>query len=335
MEIKFKKILILGGAGFIGNEIARILSDSPETEVTIVDNLSRGKLDYHFKLLINDTNRKINFLSLDLTQSKSYEKLDKDYNHVYVLASVVGVSYTTEIPDRLLFINTSIILNTCEWLKTAKIKKVLFTSTSENYVGAIEEYNYKVPTDEKVPVTITDITNSRFTYAATKILGESFFINYSKVWGFDSIIVRYHNVYGPRMGFKHVIPQVIQRVLAKEKPLKIYNGSHTRAFNFIKDAALGTILAMENGCNGNIYHIGDPKSEISIEELTKYIANYLKYDGEFLNISDDNGSVSRRAPDITKAEKELSYNPKINWKDGVEKTIDWYVDHLKENKPFE
>ena len=271
-----KKALILGGAGFIGVEIAKIITSRDKIDLTIVDNLSRGKLDMDLENLLKDSSRKIKFHTLDLTEKSSFDHLDDEYDYVYVLASVVGVSYTTEIPDRLLFINTSIILNTCEWLKTIKVGKVLFTSTSENYVGAIEKFNYKVPTGEEVPLTIEDITNSRFTYAATKILGESFFLNYSKVYGFKSVIVRYHNVYGPRMGFKHVIPQVIQRILVNEKPLRIFNGHHTRAFNFIDDAALGTVLAMENGNDGNIYHIGDPSSEISIEKLTKYIAELLQ-----------------------------------------------------------
>jgi UDP-glucose 4-epimerase len=324
-----KKVLLIGGAGFIGFNIAKYLSNNRNYNLTIIDNFFRGKMDDDFKSFVSEN--KINVINADLTDLKSFDLLEKDYDYVYFLAAVVGVKYTEEIPNELIRINSYLTLNTLEWLKSSKCKKVLFTSTSECYAGTIEKFNYKIPTDEFVPLTIEDITNPRFTYAITKMLGESGFYHYSKVFGFETTTVRYHNVYGPRMGFKHVIPQIIQRILAKESPLKIYGFDQTRSFNYIDDAVFGTVLAMEqSNTNGEIFHIGD-SSEITIEELVNHISHTLNFSGPFDHVPAPNGSVSRRCPDITKATNVLGYKPKHHWKDGVSLTTNWYKDYILNN----
>ena len=325
-----KKVLILGGAGFIGLNIARKLVEKGYS-ITIGDNLFRGKRDDVLEGLM--TNYDVNLVQADFTNASSYDQLDKDFDEVYMLASVVGVKYTEEIPNELIRINTFLIMNTLEWLKDSNVKKVLFTSTSECYAGTIESFGYAIPTPEEIPLCIDDIRHPRFTYAVTKMLGESGFYQYAKVYGFDCSIVRYHNVYGPRMGFKHVIPQVVQRFFDKEQPFKIYGYDQTRAFNFISDAAEGTISVMESkNTNGEIVHIGDMRAEIKIEELVTYIGKLLGYEGEYELVAAPSGSVSRRCPDTNKANKLVGYEPKVPWKTGVKETVDWYVAYLNSGK---
>jgi UDP-glucose 4-epimerase len=325
-----KKVLIIGGAGFIGMRITKALA-SKGYQITIADNFFRGRMDEDLKEIINKND--IRVVSDDFTKQESFRALDGDYDFVYMLASVVGVEYTQKIPNELIRINTLLIINTLEWLKHTECKKVLFTSTSECYAGTIEEFGYIVPTPETVPLTISDISHPRFTYAVTKMLGESGFLQYSKVYGFDCTIIRYHNVYGPRMGFKHVIPQVVQRFLKNENPFKIFGSDQTRAFNFIDDAVSGTIGAMESeNTNGEIIHIGDMDAEITIEELVLYIGDLLKYTGTFVRDDAHSGSVSRRCPDTTKASNLFGYQPKTGWKDGVKQTVSWYVDYLESGK---
>lgn len=324
-----KNILIIGGAGFIGYNLSiKLLNDN---YITIADNFFRlgGKLDTSIEKLSKKKNVKI--ISGDFTKFESFSKLESSYDNIYMLASVVGVDYVNKMPHEIIRINTMLIMNCLEWLKTIKCKRVLFTSTSECYAGAVESFGYKVPTDENVPLTISDVSHPRFTYAITKLLGESGFINYSKNFDFESVIIRYHNVFGPRMGFKHVIPHLVQRYLAKENPFKIYGHSQTRSFNYIDDAIKGTVLAMEKGVSGEIYHIGD-EVEITIEELTKFTGEILNFKGEYINAPTYPGSVERRCPDISKAKKDLGYLPKVFWKDGLSKTINWYVDYLNKNK---
>ena len=102
-------------------------------------------------------------------------------------------------------------------------------------------------------------------------------------------------------------------------------------FNYIDDAVEGTVKAMELGKNREIYHIGD-KDEISIEELTKFTGEIIGFKGNYEFAPTFPGSVARRCPDISKAEKELNYQPKIKWRKGLKETIDWYVDYLNTNK---
>ncbi|RQO67584.1 hypothetical protein DBR43_23975 [Pedobacter sp. KBW06] len=322
-----KKVLLIGGAGFIGFNITKFLAENRNYEITVADNFFRGKMDVLLTDLVDKY--KIRVVNADFTNPASFDQLDKDYDQVYMLAAVVGVKYTEEIPNELIRINAFLALNTLEWLKTAQCKKVVFTSTSECYAGTIEAFDYQVPTPESVPLCIDDITHPRFTYAVTKMLGESGFMNYSKVFGFECTIVRYHNVYGPRMGFKHVIPQVTQRFLKNEDPFKIYGYDQTRSFNYIDDAVNGTVLAMETpGVSGEIFHIGDMTDELKIEELIKYIGELMDYKGTYEYESAPSGSVSRRCPDISKAQKMLGYDPKTSWKVGVKNTIEWYVNYI-------
>jgi UDP-glucose 4-epimerase len=326
-----KKVLLLGGAGFIGLNIARHLGARGGYDITIADNFFRGKQDESLQELVDKYS--VNIIADDFTKPEAFTALERDYDHVYMLASVVGVKYTEEIPNELIRINTALIYNTLEWIKQTSCRKVLFTSTSECYAGTIEAFGYKIPTPEEVPLCIEDIRHPRFTYAVTKMLGESGFMNYARVYGFECTIVRYHNVYGPRMGFKHVIPQVTQRFLNGENPFKIIGHDQTRSFNFVDDAVLGTVLAMEQShTNGEIFHIGDMRAEISIEELVKYIGELVKYKGTFEMDVAPSGSVSRRCPDTSKASKVLGYEPETNWKDGVAQTVEWYVNYLKAGK---
>lgn len=327
-----KKVLLIGGAGFIGLRVTKYLLENRENyNITIADNFFRGKKDEDLMSLVDKYNIKV--VEGDFTDAKSFDLLEKDYDHVYMLASVVGVKYTEEIPNELIRINTSLILNTLEWIKNTNCKKVLFTSTSECYAGTIEAFNYQIPTPETVPLCINDITHPRFTYAVTKMLGESGFMNYSRVYGFDCTILRYHNVFGPRMGFKHVLPQVTQRFLNKENPFKIYGFDQTRSFNYIDDAVVGTVLCMEKPeANGEIFHIGSMTDEIKIEELVRYMGDLLGFKGEYEKVAAPSGSVSRRCPDVTKAKEILGYEPKVHWKEGVKNTVDWYVNYINDGK---
>jgi nucleoside-diphosphate-sugar epimerase len=160
------------------------------------------------------------------------------------------------------------------------------------------------------------------------MLGESGFINYARQGYFEAVVVRYHNVYGPNMGFRHVIPHLVERFQKNESPFLIYGHDQTRAFNYIDDAVLGTVLAVEKGKNQNIYHIGD-SDEISIETLTRFVGELLDYAGDYEYAPTFPGSVSRRCPDITKAKNDLDYSPSVKWQEGVTSTINWYLEYLK------
>ena len=325
-----KKVLLLGGAGFIGFNIADYLARNRNYQLTIADNFARGKQDDHFNSLVNEFG--IRVIEGDFTDPTTYDKLDAQYDQVYMLASVVGVDNANSIPHEIIRINTALIYNTLEWVRRSQIGKVLFTSTSECYAGTIEAFGYTTPTPEEVPLCIQEIGHPRFTYAVTKMLGESGFLNYARILGFETTIVRYHNVYGPRMGFKHVIPHLAVRFRKGETPFKVYGHDQTRAFCYITDAVEGTVLAMEQpGTNMQTYHIGT-QDEISIGDLIHYTGELMDFKGEYENAPTYPGSVSRRCPDITKARTQLGYEPKVMWKEGLKLTMDWYNQYLDSGK---
>ena len=322
-----RKVLILGGGGFIGSAIAEILSSREEYELTIADSFVRNQDNKEFWAFVNSSNIKV--IKGDFTDSKMFKSLDSNYDDFYMLASMIGVNNTLENPHEIIRVNTALIFNSLEWLKTTTVKNVLFTSTSETYSGTIDRFGYKVPTSEDIPLCIDPIDHPRFTYAVTKMLGESGFLNYAKVFGFNCKIIRYNNIIGPNMGFKHVIPHLVQRFLENENPYRIFGHNQTRSFCYIDDGALGTILAMENeDAKNDIFHIGS-EEEITIEELVKEVGKYFNYSGTYVNAETYPGSVSRRCPDITKAKTLLNFNPKVNWRDALVATIDWYVDYFK------
>lgn len=325
-----KKVLLLGGAGFIGYNITKYLAENRDYSLTIADNFARGKQDELFNELVDKHN--IRVVAGDYTDPKTFDELDNEYDQVYMLASVVGVDNANSIPHEIIRINTALIYNTLEWIRRAKIGKVLFTSTSECYAGTVDAFGYTIPTPEQVPLCIEDIGHPRFTYAVTKMLGESGFLNYGRMLNVEVTIVRYHNVYGPRMGFKHVIPHLAIRFRKGETPFKVYGHDQTRAFCYITDAVKGTVLAMEQpNTNGEIYHIGT-QEEITIGELIHYTGELLNFNGEYENAPTYPGSVSRRCPDITKARTQLGYEPEVGWKDGLKQTITWYDEYLEQGK---
>lgn len=325
-----KKVLIIGGAGFIGLNVAEYLGERRNYDITIGDNFYRDQKDEKFNKVVEKYNIKV--IEEDFTNPAVFKSLENDYDYVYMLASVVGVSATLEFPHEIIRINTAIIYNTLEWLRYSKVKKALFTSTSECYSGTTDYFNYEIPTSEKVPLCIEEIGHPRFTYAVTKMLGESGFLNYSKKCDFETTIIRYNNVFGGRMGFRHVIPNLVQRFLGGENPFKIYGHDQTRSFCYISDAAEGTVLAMESkNSNQEIFHIGSTE-EITIEELVRATGDIFNYEGSYTYAETYPGSVDRRCPDITKAKELLNFSIDVPWKDGLEKTVKWYVDFFQNDE---
>jgi UDP-glucose 4-epimerase len=330
--MKKKRVLILGGAGFIGLGIAKYLGENKNYNITIADIFSPGQKDADFDQVVSDHSIKV--IKGDFADPEMFEKLDNNYDYVYMLASVVGVNRCIEEPHEVIRINTALIQNSLEWITDNNIGKVLFSSSSECYAATTDTFNYPVPTPEKVPLSISEIGHPRFTYAVTKMLGESAFLSYGKEYRFPVTIVRYQNIFGPRMGFKHAIPHLVQRFYEGQNPFKIYGADQTRAFCYITDASEGTVLALENKkSDQEIYHIGSPV-EITIEELAKSVGGIMGYEGNYEAAPTYPGSVSRRCPDISKSKEHLDYSPKVSWKKGLKETVSWYTDFYKSGQPI-
>jgi UDP-glucose 4-epimerase len=322
------KILITGGAGFIGFHLAKKLSTNAQNKITIIDNLSRGKSDELFQQLINLEN--VSFISGDLTDVRTFMMLDRDFEYIYHLAAVIGVKNVMHNPDKVLYVNAISTLNLFEFLKNCRsLKKILFSSTSEIYAGTLKNFVIEVPTNEEVPLTVEDIKTDRTTYALSKMYGESICFVYGRKHNIPFTIVRYHNVYGPRMGFAHVIPEMYVKINSNEI-IKVASPEHTRAFCYIDDAVEMTIRACESENTANeILHIGNSSEEIRIIDLVKKICQSMEKVPVLQEQEVTEGSPSRRCPDISKIEKLINFTPKVSIDEGIRLTYDWYKHKLQ------
>tara|TARA_A100001011_G_scaffold367061_1_gene420154 strand:- start:83 stop:1111 length:1029 start_codon:yes stop_codon:yes gene_type:complete len=328
--MKKRKVFILGGGGFIGFKIVEILSERKNYDITIGDNFHLNQDDSEFYEFVKKNNIKV--INKDFTLKSSFDLLENDYDDFYMLASMIGVNNTLENPHEVIRVNTALIYNSLEWIKTNSAKNILFTSTSECYSGTIEKFNYNIPTDENIPLCIDPIDHPRFTYAVTKMLGESGFLNYCRVLKLNCKIIRYNNVFGPRMGFGHLIPHLAERFLRNENPFKIYGAKQTRSFCYIDDGALGTIQAMEcDKAKNEIFHIGS-EDEITVEELVIEAGKFFNFSGKYVEEKTYPGSVERRCPDLTKAKSYFDYKVNTDWKSGLHKSLEWYKNYFLNNK---
>jgi nucleoside-diphosphate-sugar epimerase len=314
------KVLITGGAGTIGLPLAQSLQEQGQ-EVTICDNLLKPNVN---DKELHDLLKKVKFINLDLTKFEELKKLEDDYDYVYHLAAINGTKYFYEIPHEVLRINTLAMINILEWFKGTKCGKILFTSSNEAYASTITKMGGPIPTPEDIMLSIEDVKNPRWSYGGSKLIGELFFINYARSYKFRMSIIRYHNNYGPRMGYAHVIPEFILRIIKKENPFTINGGEETRAFCYISDTIKATQMVMESKkTDGEIIHIGNDSEEISMQNLAQKMFNVFNYHPKLQINQAPEGSVKRRCPDITKL-KNLGYRPEVNLDKGLRLTYEWY-----------
>jgi UDP-glucose 4-epimerase/UDP-glucuronate decarboxylase len=317
--------LITGGAGFVGYHLAEALSADNTDEVTLLDNLSRGALDDDLRALSDRPN--VTLTVGDLKDVGVWEKLEKGYDEVYHLAAVIGVRKVVERPVDVIRTNALSTLHLLDWLVNGGGRKVLFSSTSEAYAWTQHFHEIPVPTPEDLPLSLTDLRDPRSSYAGSKIFGELAVTHYCHAHGTPFAIVRYHNVYGPRMGNEHVIPELYQRARSGEDPLTVYSVDHSRAFCYVSDAVTATVAAMrEPTADGWTINVGNDREELRIGELAERVLRVAGIEATILAQKAASDPVKRRCPDLTRARELLGYEPRVMLEDGLERTLAWYAD---------
>jgi UDP-glucose 4-epimerase/UDP-glucuronate decarboxylase len=319
-----KKILVTGGAGFIGYNICRILAGDEDNEVHIVDDLSNGKMDRYFNDLIGKKN--VRFYRADLTDLSTYGTIDRDYDQVYHLAAIVGVKRVMENPDITLRVNALSTIYLLDYIKSLEHKPtIVFTSSCENYAGSITNCSAPVPTPENIPLCIEDVHNPRWSYAISKILGEMACLQYAKKYGFNAVVVRYHNVYGPRMGHSHVIPELILRLKKNAKVLELYGGYQYRTFCYCMDAAKMTINLMNNDkAYDKVVNVGNDADFFKISDVAKKICDMMEVEPELVEKGAPAGSVEKRIPDLSLIKALGGYVYDTPFNSGLKNMYAWY-----------
>jgi UDP-glucose 4-epimerase len=312
MIIKDKRILVTGGAGFIGSHLVDALSEN--NHVVVLDNFSSGKKENieHHKGKPN-----IEVITGDIRDKALLFKVTKDIDIVYHLA-VQCLRVSIKDPEINHEVNATGTLNICMAALKNAVKRFVYISSSEVYGTAL-----KVPMDENHPCEPMTV------YGASKLAGEAYALAYHRTYGLNSLVVRPFNTYGPRAHFEgaygEVIPKFVLRVLNNIPPIIFGDGSQTRDFTYVSDTVKGIIMASE--CDtmiGQTVNIANG-AETSINTLAEIIIQ--KSNREHLRpLYEKNrpGDVMRHFANIEKAKRLFNYASHIDIECGIELYIDWF-----------
>jgi len=305
-----KTFLVTGGTGFIGSNICQLLVNANHS-VKIFDNNSRGSINQ-----IKKIKNKIKFIKGDIRNKQLLDKELKNADAVIHLAYVNGTKYFYSKPILVLDIAVKGIMNVIEACIKNKIKELYLASSSEVY-----QTPNKIPTDENEPLKIPNIFNPRYSYGGGKILTELLGIHYGKKYFKKLIIFRPHNVYGPNMGYDHVIPEFINRFKSKKsKNFKIQGtGSEIRSFIYIEDFIDAFNLILKRGKHLNIYNIGTSE-KIKIKDLAYKLSRIFKKKIIIKKMALAKGGTKIRVPSINKI-KRFGFKPKFNLNKGLRKML--------------
>ena len=291
------KVIILGGAGFIGSHLAEYLVKK-RYSVKIIDNLSTGRIENikHFK-------SKIIFINADISKKGKWLHEFKNVDYVFHLAALADIVPSIDNPYKYYQSNVTGTLNVLEAVRKNKIKKLIYTASSSCY-GIPKKY----PTDEKEKI------DPKFPYAVTKYLGEQLIINWSKIYKIDFVSLRLFNVYGPRSRTSGTYGAMFGVFLAQKlskKPFTLVgNGEQSRDFTYVSDVVRALITAARSKKRNKIYNVGSSKS-IKIKTIIKYLK------GDYVRLPKRPGEPEITFADIKKIKKELNWKPKVDIKKGI------------------
>jgi UDP-glucose 4-epimerase len=304
--MKNRKVVITGGAGFIGSNIAEVLSK--DNEVVIIDDLSSGRLQ-NISHLMQMPN--VKFRQGSITDFRFLAEAVGSADYIFHQAALASVPMSIQDPVRTNEVN---ILGTLNVLLTARdchAKKVVLASSCAVYGDTPS-----LPAQEGMPLKPLS------PYAVTKATGEQYCSVFHHVYSLPTVCLRYFNVYGPRQDpasqYAAVVPKFISRALMN-KPLTIFgDGQQTRDFVFVKDVVSANISAAETAVSG-VFNIGSGR-QTSVLELANLVVKLAGIEVEMLSQPPQPGEIRHSFADISKA-REFGYNPIYSIEKGIEETI--------------
>ncbi|HWY71014.1 MAG TPA: NAD-dependent epimerase/dehydratase family protein [Terriglobales bacterium] len=317
--MKGKAVLVTGGTGFLGSALVKALVQEGY-RVTVLDDNSRGDPKRiaglpHVDVVVGDVRDK---LTVELLVSRS--------ECVFHLASVNGTRLFYETPSHVLEVGLIGTMNVLSAAAKHKVAEVLFTSSSEVYGEPS-----LIPTPEAESAKIADVSNARFSYAGMKLAGEIAVVQFAREHGFRGLVIRPHNVYGPDMGYDHVVPDLIRKLWissregrSRRAELVIEGtGEETRDFCYIDDFISGMMLCWQSGRESSLFHVGTQR-ETSIRSLVSELSAISNIEITVIPTKRRPGSPVRRSADIS-ALASLGYKPKISLREGLTRTWEDYV----------
>ena len=316
------RILITGGAGFIGSNLVDTLTEQ-DHEITVIDDLSVGKItniEHHLE------SEHFHFINDTILNVATLERLVRQADLIYHLAAVVGPKYVVEDPLGTIITNVRGTENVLElafkyWVKT------VIASSSEVYGKSTA-----VPLSEDNDRILGSTIVRRWSYSDAKAIDEYFALAYAKK-GLPVAVVRYFNAYGPRLdprGYGSVIAKFVTQALRGE-PLTVYDdGRQSRCFTYVADTIKGTILAATiKEAAGQIFNIGSNR-ETTILELTALIRQLTDAASEIVHVPYETAygpafeDPRRRVPDVTRAREVLGFEAQTPLEEGLRRTLEWF-----------
>jgi len=315
--ISNERILVTGGAGFIGSHVAERLAET--NTVTVLDNFSVGR-DDHLDFLPADR-----VIDGDVRDVETVRDAVAGQDVVVHMAAMMGVQRTLENPFGVLEVNIDGTRVVLEQAAQVGVDRVLFASTSEVY-GDVPDVPYHED-DPKAPET---------NYAVAKQASERFARAYSSKHDLDHTIIRYFNVYGPRQDcspYGYVIPIFVNRALSGE-PIEVHgDGRQTRDFTYISDAVDCTVAALSSAGRNRTYNIGTGR-ETEIRQLAETVADVLP-NVDITHVNHPRPYViEQRCADISWAESKLGYDPATSIEDGITQLAEYLKNMRTDSSPI-
>jgi UDP-glucose 4-epimerase len=309
------RALVTGGRGFIGRRVCERLAALGH-DVRALDNGWRSEAS------VSDG---VTAIDADVRDRGRLDAACAGVDVVLHLAAIQGTANFYRDPALVLDVNLRGVLNVAEASASAGVRRLVFSSSSEVY-GLPNRF----PTPETEPLQVPDPLNPRWSYGGSKLAGELVVANLARVGDYDFTILRYHNVYGPAMGWDHVIPEFIRRLELNEEFTIQGDGEQQRSFCYVDDAVDATVAAaLEDDARGQIFNIGNPDEEVSINELLALLEDISGKRVEPRHIPFEGEGTRRRVPDISRARQLLLYAPAVSLPEGLRRTYAWYAEELK------
>ena len=317
MKIKDSKILVIGGAGFIGSHVVSELLKTDVGEIVFYDNFTRGKKS-NISESLKDKRCRININGGDIRDVDLLNDAMKDVDGVIHLAAM-WLLHCKDYPRTAFNVNMEGTFNVLEACVNNNIKRLVYSSSASVYGDAVE-----------VPMTEEHPFNNRNFYGATKIAGEAMCRAFYDRYGLDYVGLRYMNVYGPHQdqtaAYTGVIPIMLNKIDANEQPVVNGDGSQAYDFIYVEDVGRYNISAMESNKTDEFYNVGTG-IQTNIKELCDMILDLkdsdLKVKYNPYDEDDARRLVQNRIGCTKKSEEDLQFIPKYNLRQGLQELIDW------------
>jgi len=319
MKLKDSKVIVIGGAGFIGGFIVAELLKHPVKEVIIYDNFTRGKYD-NIENSLKDERCSVYPYGGDVREIDILDKAIEGKDYVFHLAAM-WLLHCKDFPRTAFDVNIAGTFNVLEACVKHGVKKLISSSSASVYGDAVQ-----VPMDENHPF------NNKNFYGATKIAGEAMCTAFNDRYGLNVISLRYMNVYGPGQDqhavYSGVVPIMLNKIEANEAPQINGDGSQAYDFIYVEDVAKSNIMALKSDVELGFYNVGT-EVQTSIKELCDTILKLKKSKLEvaYKPYSSDDARqlVQNRIGSRKKAEQELKFKYQFSLEEGLQKLINWRI----------